>query len=301
MLIKSADDRSEDIAELKKLLAAQLTRFESETIEDELSNIQKDARDEKDATHLLNLYFGKSDRHLVLHDLQIVLSDGRTALIDHLLVNSFQDFYVLESKNWDQLTVDKTGACATGKRRIVEAESPLAQCKRHASILKRALEIDPQLKILVPRPKLIPRVLVPPRCQLEAPHHREWFVKADIFLAHLAKKNESTSIVKNVLELPRSIGRKTLAKIGQALLELHNLKPINWRARFGLPSLPAEIKSPVNKQGSRAKSLTEHLPSLGNNWFVLTAPPNKATKELLKAAGYHAKKEHGALVWRHKG
>jgi len=300
MVIKSADDRSEDIAELKRLLATELTRYEREAIEDELNNIQKDARDEKNAAYYLNLYFGNSDRHLVLHDLQIVLSDGRTALIDHLLVNSFQDFYVLESKNWDQLTVEKSGACTTGNRQIIEAESPLAQCKRHAGILARALQIDPQLKKLVPRPKLIPRVVVPPGCQLAASDHKEWFVKADIF-SRRAKKDEKASIVKNVLELPRSTSRKSLAKIGQALLELHNLKPINWRGRFGLLPLAAEVETPANKQVSRTKSLTDHVPSLGNNWFVLTSSPNKATKKLLKAAGYHAKKEHGALVWRLKG
>jgi len=301
MLIKSADDHSEDIAALKALLDEPgLTRFERERIEDELYSRQKGAWGEQDAAYFLNFHYGGSDGHLILHDLQIVLSDGRSAQIDHLLVNSFQDFYLLESKNWDNLTVEKTGACTIGKRHTTGTESPLEQCKRHASVLGRACEIDPELRSLVPRFQIIPRVLMAPRCHLKAPYHEESYVKADIFHSQRAKEVQATSFVKNVLDIPRYTSTKTLRQIGQALLELHNPRKIDWREKFGLPPAPAQKRILPNKVVARISTLSDHVPQWGEDWFALQRKPSEKEKKAIKAAGYRPFHERDGWVWRLK-
>jgi hypothetical protein len=298
VLIKSADDHSADITALKSLLTdARLTRFERECIEEELYSLQKGAWGEQDAAYFLNFHFRGSAGHLILHDLQIILSDGRTAQIDHLLINSFQDFYVLESKNWDWLAVEKSGACTTGSRRTKGALSPLEQCKRHVSVLERAIQIDDQLKALVPRYQIIPRVLVSPRCHLQAPHHEEWYVKADIFYSQRQKEVEAIPVLKSVLDLTRYTKKRTLIKLGQALLELHNLKPVNWRERFSLPPLDSKPRSPAKTLVDNC-GLAADVPEHGEDWFILKRKPSIQIKKALNDAGYFATKEKADWVWR---
>jgi len=301
MLIKAADDHSKDIVVLKALLTEpKLTRFERERIEEELYSRQKGAWGEEDAAYFLNFNFRGSEAHLILHDLQIVLSDGRSAQIDHLLVNSFQDFYLLESKNWDRLTVEKNGSCTTGSQRTIGTESSLEQSRRHAKVLARAFEIDPELKALVPRFQIIPRVLMAPRCHLVAPHHEEWYVKADMFYSQRAKEVESISIVKSVLDLPRYTSRKTLIKIGEALLELHNPKSTDWREKFGLTPADVQEQISANRVVAAIDGLASHVPEWGENWFVLKRKPSDKENKTIRDAGYRPFKENGLWVWRLK-
>ncbi len=151
MLIKSADDRTEDIAELKALLTEpNLTPNQKKRIQEKLRNLEKGAWGEQQAAYFLDFHFDKYQNTIILHDLRLELSSGKTAQIDHLIINRCLDIYILESKNWSQLTVDETGACTTWDGRIVGVESPLEQCKRHADVLTRTFQVDPQLKALAP-------------------------------------------------------------------------------------------------------------------------------------------------------
>ena len=118
---------------------------------------------------------------IILHDLRLELSNGKVAQIDHLVIDRFLDVYVLESKNWKQLTVDETGGCTVGNGRTIGVPSPLEQCKRHAAVLARTFQIDSTLKELAPRQNILPRVLMAPGCNLKAPHHKSDYIKADAF------------------------------------------------------------------------------------------------------------------------
>ncbi len=301
MLIKSADDRSEDIAELNALLAEpKLTLTQKKRIQEELLNLEKGAWGEQQAAYFLDFHFDKYKNTIILHDLRLVLSNGKTAQIDHLIINRWLDIYVLESKNWNQLTVDETGACTTWNGRIIGVESPLEQCRRHADVLTRTFQVDPQLKALAPRQNIMCRVLVAPRCHLKAVHHQEWYVKADAFHSVWEQEFDSETVVKSVMSLTRIVSRETLMKIGHTLVELHNPGRRNWREKFGLSPAPPEAKTAANKAVSGIEGLADHVPRWGEDWFVLQGKPTEETKKAIKAAGYRANQENGEWVWRLK-
>jgi len=300
MLIKSADDRSGDIAELRTLAnESELTPLQKKRIEQELYNLEKGAWGEETAAYFLNFHFASSENHLLLHDLRLHLTDGRTAQIDHLLINRFLDFYVLESKNWQQLTVDQAGNCTTWAGKIIGVESPLEQCRRHVDVLAIALQTSPRLKELAPRYEMFPRVLVAPRCHLKAPAHQE-YVKADAFYSVRAKEIDNESTLKSLWALPRFSSKSTLAKLGEALLELHQQSTRDWRARFGLPAVTPQETLPANSIVSSIPGLSEYVPRWGTDWFVLQGRPTEETKKAIRTAGYRAKQEKGEWVWRLK-
>lgn len=218
VVIKRADDRSEDISDLKALLEeSNLTPNQKKRILEELRNLELGAWGEQQAAYFLDFHFAKYKNTIIAHDLRFVLSNGKTAQIDHLIINKWLDIYVLESKNWNQLTVDETGACSTWNGRIIGVESPLEQCRRHADVLTRTFQVDPRLKTMAPRQNIVCRVLVAPRCHLKAPHHQEWYVKADAFHSVWEQEFDNESMVKTVLSLTRSVNHDNLIKIGQIL------------------------------------------------------------------------------------
>jgi hypothetical protein len=301
VLIKRADDRSEDISELTALLAEPgITPNQKKRIHEELRNAELGAWGEKQAAYFLDFHFEKYVNTIVLHDLRLVLSNGKTAQIDHLIINKWLDIYVLESKNWNQLTVDETGACSTWNGRIIGVESPLEQCKRHADVLTRAFQVDPRLKSMAPRQNMLCRVLVAPRCHLKAPHHQEWYVKADAFHNAWEKEFDNENVVNSVLSLTRMVSRETLLKIGQILVELHNPGRTNWKQKFGISPLLPEAKSAANQVVTSIAGLCDYVPKWGEDWFVLQGKPTEETKKAIKAAGYRANQENGEWVWRLK-
>jgi hypothetical protein len=300
MLIKAADDRSEEMAELKALLRTPgLTAFQKKQIEEEIHNCEKGAWGEHQAAYYLDTYFAGYKNNIILHDLRIVLSNDQTAQIDHLIINKYLDVYILESKNWSQLTVDETGACTTiSAGRVVGTESPLEQCRRHAAILQRVFELEPLLKSLAPRQNIRCRVLVGTKCHLKAPHHQEWYLKADAFHTAWEKEFETESTLSIAISLVRQVSRENLMKIGQALLEMHNTDRRDLRKRFGLP--PAAISEPElsNPVVVSIPGLAEFVPRWGKDWFVLRGKPTEETKKAIRSAGYRAKQEDDDWVWR---
>jgi hypothetical protein len=301
MVIKSADNRTEDLAELTALLTDPgLSATQKKRIQQEIKNLEKGAWGEKQAAYYLDFHFDKYKNTIVLHDLQLVLSNGRSAQIDHLIINRFLDIYILESKNWNQLTVDEAGACTIWDGRIVGVASPLEQARRHAEVLKRTFEVDPQLRVLAPRQNISCKVLLGSGCHLEAVHHREFFIKADAFHSIWEKEIENESMLNDVLALSRMVKRDNLIKVGTILSELHNPGRRDWRAKFGIPPTSSPEQPLPNKVVLSIAGLSEYVPRWGDDWFVLQGKPTEETKKMIKTAGYRAKQEQGEWIWRLK-
>jgi len=299
MLIKAADDCSEEIAELRALLLTPgLSASQKKKIETKIRNCEVGAWGEQRAAYYLDFHFAGYKNTIILHDLRIILSNDQTAQIDHLIINRYLDVYVLESKNWKQLTVDETGACTTWAGRVVGVESPLEQCRRHVAVLQRAFQLEPLLKALAPRLNVRSRVLVAPACNLKAPHHREWYLKADAFHTAWDKEFENESTLSIVASLARQVSREQLMKIGQALVEMHNPASRDWHKRFGLPA--AGTTQAVHPVVARIPGLADYVPRWGEDWFVLHGKPTEETKKIIRSAGYRAQQEQGEWVWRRK-
>jgi hypothetical protein len=160
MLLKSADDRSQEVAELNVLLTEPgPTETQKKQLREEIRNSEKGAWGEQQAAYYLDFHFAGFVNSIILHDLRIVLSNGKTAQIDHLIINRMLGVYVLESKNWNQLTVDEVGCCTTTwKGRTIGVPSPLEQCRRHSAVLERVFQIDPQFKAIAANPVIHHRV-----------------------------------------------------------------------------------------------------------------------------------------------
>ena len=139
-----------------------------------------------------------------------------------------------------------------------------------------------------------------PSCHLKAPHHQEWYLKADAFHTAWDKEFETESALSLVVSVTRLVSRDNLMKIGQALVEMHNPGRSDWRKRFGLPPAAAPAVQPLHPVVASITGLAEYVPRWGPDWFVLHGKPTEETKKAIRSAGYRAKQENNEWVWRLK-
>ena len=100
MLIKEKDCVEQNIRELTTIQeSANLSSAKLAKIERELKLLTAGNNGEQDSAYFIDFYYKQSQNWAVIHDLRIEYGDW-VAQIDHLLINRFFDFYVLETKSY---------------------------------------------------------------------------------------------------------------------------------------------------------------------------------------------------------
>jgi hypothetical protein len=94
---------------------------------------------EAESAYLINFYYEASPNWAVIHDLRLE-RNGRTAQIDHLLINRWLECYVLESKHFHAgIKITEEGEFMRWndyKHTYEGMPSPLLQNERHITVLR---------------------------------------------------------------------------------------------------------------------------------------------------------------------
>jgi len=164
-----------------------------------------------------------------------------SAQIDHLLVNRFLEFWVLESKRMSGgIKVLDNGECLTfSGGRSIAIESPIEQSRRHVKMLQRvidsgALNLPSRLGRIM-KPRLESVVLITDG-RITLPNKPvpglETLVRTDMFLNH----RDAVFDKRSSLDLARLISFDTIMDIGQQLVALHQPIEYDWERRFNMAS-----------------------------------------------------------------
>lgn len=138
MLIKQADDYGDVLCALEQ--KANRGGVDAKRARDELRIRRAGIKGEKDAAYLIDFDYARSANWAVIHDLRVE-HDGRTAQIDHVLINRWMDVYVLETKHtWSGIKITEEGEFLRRTGRTFQGmPSPLQQNERHIEVLRDVL------------------------------------------------------------------------------------------------------------------------------------------------------------------
>lgn len=186
MILKAADDKTVQIQQLENLIAI-ASADKRPLLEQELRNLRAGIKAEQEAAYLINFDLEKSQNTVVIHDLRLEI-DGRVAQIDHLLIHSTLNVFVLETKHLHAgMRITETGEFESWnafKKCYEGMASPFAQNERHIAVLKEALaRIDMPSKMGL---RLLPvyhsYVLVSPKSRIDRPKKFDTshIIKADM-------------------------------------------------------------------------------------------------------------------------
>jgi hypothetical protein len=256
MLIKEADDKTNDLATLKLLLNHPAANAETKKrIEQEIRNISSGVKGEADAAYEFNFHYGPSKNWAVIHDLRLE-HKGRVAQVDHLLVNRFLDVWVCESKRFAEgIAINEQGECAmfwNGKPTGIG--SPHEQNAKHIAVVKAAcddgaVELPKRLGFSI-KPAFSTLVVVSKNARVSRPKAKGWWddglVKADQVKAKIDKAVDGDN---NILLATKIVGSDTLEAFARGLAALHVPASFDWHAKFGLPR---ETVTPVTPKTIQA-------------------------------------------------
>lgn len=99
MLIKTMDDRSEELAQLEQV-AKSATGDVAKLAAKDLSIRRAGIKGESQSAYLIDFHFAAPPNWAVIHDLRVE-HDSRVAQVDHLLINRWLECFVLESKHFN--------------------------------------------------------------------------------------------------------------------------------------------------------------------------------------------------------
>ncbi|MGO8927580.1 MAG: nuclease-related domain-containing protein [Limisphaerales bacterium] len=136
MIFKAKDPISDQLHELELALQRPLPYRDRQRLEKGLAQRRAGLKGEMEAAYHINFHMGNCDNWAVIHDLRIECK-GRTAQIDHLLIDRLLEIYVVESKSFRTKVRYANG----GWERFISGDwegiaCPVEQNERHISVLK---------------------------------------------------------------------------------------------------------------------------------------------------------------------
>lgn len=245
MILKEADDRSNDIAALESLKGVAASPLHEE-INKQIRNLRKGAKGERDAAHFIGREFGSSKAISIIHDLRFEV-DGEYAQIDHLVLHRVQaTAWVLETKNWEgQHSCNEHGDWTIDDGQVRrDTGSPLSQARRQCAMLRRWLDRNGIQSIH----DIHPVVLISPtssidRTNLPAGAH---VVKSDNFCSWWRHQAEKMSVGKVLgiasRHLLNGMTHDEFILLGQRLVQAHVPSKTDWRAKFGLSEVAPQAR-----------------------------------------------------------
>lgn len=251
MLIKPADDRTDDLAELERLLALAEGR-QRKAIEEDLRKLRAGLKAEAESAYLVDFHFAESRNWAILHDLRIVHS-SRVAQIDHLLINRWMECYVLETKNFAagvKITEDGEFLRWNAWAKTYEGmPSPLLQNERHIQVLEQAMsgiELPTRLGLRI-APCFQTLVLVSPAARIDRPKRFDSsrVIKADQLKQRIWKDIDDENPLIGALKMAKLVASETVEHIARQLAALHQPIRIDHAARYGLRVEPAQREQPA--------------------------------------------------------
>lgn len=271
MLLKSADDKENQITVLKNLLSHEkISPEKKQWIDKELRNLKTGIATEKQAAFELDFHFANSKRHIILHDLRLEI-DGRVAQIDHLIMNRLFEVYVLETKTFSSgLTINSAGEFSTvydGKP--VGIPSPIEQNARHVAVLRDAFKsIGLPTRLGIPlMPSFVPVVLVSQKALITRPEAKNLdftsVIKLDQFRSWYEKKLDAVG-AKDFIDILKVSSLNTIKGLAEKLVELHNPGRVDYIRKFDLAETLLS-KTPVRPTATPLQQLSPENPAVSND------------------------------------
>ena len=297
MILKEADTKDPQLAELERYLAAPgIPAATKQHIERELKFLRAGIKGERESAYDIDFYSGASKNRIVIHDLRIE-HNGRVAQIDHLILNRLLEVYVLETKHFSEgVSINEQGEFSiwfAGKPRGIP--SPLEQNERHIAVLQdvfRTLDMPTRLSIRL-QPSFESLVLVSKNARVGRPDKFDTrrVLKSDQLERWITKNIDSGS----PLMMAKIVSIETLTSIARQLIALHRPLIPDYRAKFAISNemlrrasgRPTDTPPPSDKiEPSPPTAALETVKSTAEMAGDGTLSTNKlTTSKLAKALG----------------
>jgi len=296
MLIKLKDSIDSQLEQLDQILKIpDLPKDKFQQVQKELKILRSGNQGEQDSAYFIDFYYKDSVNWAIIHDLRIEYG-GLTAQIDHLLINRFLDFYILETKNYVNgiKITDRGEFLVLFQNTYVPIESPLEQNKRHVKVLNDLLQGEnllPKRLGLSLQPHFIPYILVSPKSRVIRPpkqiFNTDGIIKSDEFKQQIEDNFKNENIFSTMGSVAKVISKDSLRSLAEHLVSHHRSLKINYYDRFSIA--PRKTSTDISTPDP-AQTIAPVIPSLKTASPSLTSKPSVQPEEAFNYYCYTCKK-----------
>jgi len=248
VLIKPADDQSDFIDYLERQAAGTGPKAKQAAID--LRVRKAGLKGEAESAFHINFDFEDAPNWAVIHDLRLE-HRGRVAQIDHLLINRWMDFYVLETKHFQSgIKITEDGEFLRWneyKKKFEGMLSPIMQNERHIAVLRDALStIDLPVRLgLRITPTFQTFVLVAPSARIDRPKRFDTsrVIKADQLKSRIWKDIDDAGVFDVAVSLAKVVSRDTVEIVARQIAGMH--RPLPREVPNAEPARQVPAPSPV--------------------------------------------------------
>ncbi len=245
MLFKEIDSKTEEINQLRKLLAQSNSPTQKSLIKADLTKVENGYRAEKDNAYYLDFGFKENKHNILLHDIRIE-HNGQVAQIDHIIVNRF-GIEILESKSFSGiLTIKGDGSLqVTYGKNIKTFPNPIEQNNRHVAVLKKFLKENLDLSANqrlfgIPVSSI---VLINPKTTISNHTLPKGFARADSFKTQRIENIDKMGTIEVFKSLGGVMNFKRVEEITNFLIKNHKPKKFNYAKKY---LIKKEVSIPNN-------------------------------------------------------
>ena len=281
MLIKQADDHTAELSQLEQA-AKSCTGNETKQVARDLAIRKAGVKGETESAYLIDFHFAASPNWAVIHDLRVE-HNGRTAQVDHLLINRWMECYVLETKHFHagiKITEDGEFMRWNDYKHTFEGmPSPLLQNDRHIAVLRdvmETLELPTRLGLRITF-SFQTLVLIAPNARIDRPKKFDTsrVIKADQIKERIwrdiDKENALFGLVKTAA---RIVSGATVNGVAQQLANQH--RPAKWHLPAPEAATATTTEKPTRPAVPTVATPAVEAPSIGEKVGALSgsaAPP----------------------------
>lgn len=220
-------------------------------VEKELKTLKAGNDGESNSAYYVNFHYRNSANWAIIHDLRLEYL-GLTAQIDHVLINRYLEFYVLETKSYASgLKINERGEFSFWddyRRRYVDIESPVEQNRRHVIILEKILKdkgLMPTRFAMLMTPTFKPYVLVANKSRIDRPDTKQFNTDMVIKADALFRQIEANFDAMGISAMGKLVSSQTVQELGQRLILYHTPIEFDYYAKFGVEPVSPTSSSPV--------------------------------------------------------
>ena len=243
MILKEKDPIDTNLEQLEKIIKLpNLPKEKLAKVEKEIKLLRAGNKGEQDSAYFIDFYYKDAQNWVVIHDLRLEY-DSFVAQIDHLLINRFLDFYVLETKHYARgIKVTERGEfLVLFQKHYISSESPIEQNQRHIKVLEGLLSGEnllPKRLGFSLQPNFLPYILVSPKSRVIRPKAKDFntdmLIKADEFYKQTQDNINNKSLITSVGSMAKIISQDSLKEIGEQLVSYHKPIKIDYYNKFGI-------------------------------------------------------------------
>ena len=251
MLIKKADDKSRQLADLER--RANGDGPSAKYAKANFYKLKSGIKGEKEAAYLIDSDYGDTNKNwCVIHDLRVE-HGGRMAQIDHLLINRFLDFFVLESKHFNNgIRIKETGEFEQWndfKKAYEGMASPIEQNERHIKVLKdivSSIDLPTRIGIRI-APTFHSLVLINTAARIDRPKKFDTskVIKADNLKTTMDSRINEIGVLATFASTAKLVSSDTVEYIAKQLVGRHS--PLTAQETRDLP-VQTQNPEPTQKE-----------------------------------------------------